>query len=101
MSNDKPDYPPIRRVITGHDDAHVAKVLVDAPATNAKYPSAGTVSTLIWCTEDAPAAVPVGEAPEDMGARILGTAPPPKGHPVRRDRFPARQRGAYAPHGNH
>jgi quercetin dioxygenase-like cupin family protein len=79
MSNDKPDYPPIRRVITGHDDARVAKVLVDAPATNAKYPSAGTVSTLIWCTEDAPAAVPVGEAPEDMGARILGTAPPPKG----------------------
>jgi quercetin dioxygenase-like cupin family protein len=79
MSSEKPDYPPIRRVITGHDGARVAKVLIDAPATNAKYPSAGTVSTLIWCTDGAPAAIPVGEAPEDMGARILGTAPPPKG----------------------
>jgi quercetin dioxygenase-like cupin family protein len=79
MSNEKPDYPPIRRVVTGHDDARVAKVLVDALATNAKYPSPGTVSTMIWCTEGAPAAIPVGEAPEDMGARIIGTAPPPKG----------------------
>ena len=79
MSNEKPDYPPIRRVVTGHDDARVAKVLIDAPATNAKFPSPGTVSTMIWCTEGAPAAIPVGEAPEDMGARIIGTAPPPKG----------------------
>ena len=79
MSNEKPDYPPIRRVVTGHDEARVAKVLIDAPATNAKFPSPGTVSTMIWCTEGAPAAIPVGEAPEDMGARIIGTAPPPKG----------------------
>jgi quercetin dioxygenase-like cupin family protein len=79
MSNDKPDYPPIRRVITGHDDARIAKVLIDAPATNAKFPSPGTVSTMIWCTDSAPATVPVGETPEDMGARILGTAPPSKG----------------------
>jgi len=79
MSNEKPDYPPIRRVVTGHDDARVAKVLVDALATNAKYPSPGTVSTMIWCTEGAPAAIPVGAAPEDMGARTIGTAPPPKG----------------------
>jgi quercetin dioxygenase-like cupin family protein len=79
MSNEKPDYPPIRRVVTGHDKANVAKVLTDGPALNAKYPSAGTVSTMIWCTDGAPAAIPVGEAPEDMGARILGTAPPAKG----------------------
>jgi quercetin dioxygenase-like cupin family protein len=79
MSNEKPEYPPIRRVVTGHDDARVAKVLVDAPATNAKYPSPGTVSTLIWTTDSAPAAIPVGGVPEDMGARIMGTAPPPKG----------------------
>jgi quercetin dioxygenase-like cupin family protein len=79
MSSEKPDYPPIRRVITGHDGAHIAKVLIDGPATNAKYPSVGTVSTLIWCTDGAPASIPVGEVPEDMGARILGTAPPPKG----------------------
>jgi quercetin dioxygenase-like cupin family protein len=79
MSNEKPDYPPIRRVVTGHDDARVAKVLIDAPASNAKYPSPGTVSTLIWTTDSAPAGIPAGEAPEDMGARIVGTAPPAKG----------------------
>jgi quercetin dioxygenase-like cupin family protein len=79
MSNEKPDYPPIRRVITGHDEARVAKVLIDAPATNAKFPSPGTVSTMIWCTDGAPAAIPAGDTPEDMGARIIGTAPPPKG----------------------
>jgi quercetin dioxygenase-like cupin family protein len=72
-------YPPIRRVVTGHDEAHVAKVLVDAPATNAKHPQPGQVSTMMWCTEGAPAAIPIGEQPEDMGARILGTAPPRNG----------------------
>lgn len=79
MSNDKPAYPPIRRVVTGHDSANVAKVLIDKPATNAKYPSPGTVSTMIWCTDSAPARVPVGENAEDMGARIIGTAPPARG----------------------
>lgn len=77
--NDNPNYPPIRRVITGHDSADVAKVLIDGAATNAKYPSPGTVSTLIWCTDGTPAAIPVGERIEDMGARILGTAPPANG----------------------
>jgi quercetin dioxygenase-like cupin family protein len=79
MSNDNPNYPPIRRVVTGHDGAHVAKVLVDGPASNAKYPSPGTVSTMIWCTDGTPADIAVGESPDDMGARILGTAPPANG----------------------
>jgi quercetin dioxygenase-like cupin family protein len=73
------DYPPIRRVVTGHDDTGLAKVLFDAPATNVKRPQPGLVSTMIWCTDGAPADIAIGEAPEDMGARILGTAPPPKG----------------------
>jgi quercetin dioxygenase-like cupin family protein len=72
-------YPPIRRVVTGHDEGHVAKVLLDGPATNAKHPQSGLVSTMMWCTDGAPAAIPVGEQPEDMGARILGTAPPRNG----------------------
>ncbi len=72
-------YPPIRRVVTGHDAAHVAKVLLDGPATNAKYPQPGQVSSLMWCTDSAPATIPIGEKPEDMGARILGTAPPRNG----------------------
>jgi len=79
MSADKPDYPPIRRVITGHDAGNVAKVLIDSAATNAKYPGPGTVSTLMWCTDHTPAAISVGEHIEDMGARILGTAPPANG----------------------
>lgn len=64
---------------TGHDEAHVAQVLIDGPATNAKYPQPGQVSTLMWCTAGAPAEIPIGEKPEDMGARIIGTAPPPSG----------------------
>lgn len=72
-------YPPIRRVVTGHDDDHVAKVLIDAPATNAKRPSPGLVSTLIWSTDATPGQLPIGTQIEDQGARILGTAPPKNG----------------------
>jgi len=79
MSNDKPDYPPIRRVVTGHDSGNVAKVLMDSAASNAKYPSPGAVSTMIWCSDQTPAAIPAGENIEDMGARMLGTPPPPNG----------------------
>ena len=72
-------YPPIRRFVTGHDADHVAKVLMQGPATNAKYPSPGTVSTLIWSTDRTPADIAVGEEVEDLGARIIGTAPPANG----------------------
>lgn len=78
MTDTKPDYPPIRRIITGHD-GDVAKVLIDSAATNAKYPAPGTVSTLIWSTDKSPAQIPAGIYVEDMGARIMGTAPPPNG----------------------
>ena len=72
-------YPPIRRFVTGHDADHVAKVLMQGPATNAKYPSPGTVSTLIWSTDRTPADIAVGEEIEDLGACIIGTAPPANG----------------------
>jgi len=71
--------PPIRRVVTGHDSNKVAKVLIDAPATNSKGPGTGLVSTLIWSTDRTPAQVPIGEEIEDMGERVLGSAPPPSG----------------------
>lgn len=70
---------PIRRIVTGHDDADVAKVLTDAPATNSKKAGNGAVSTLIWCTDGTPADIPAGTGFEDMGARIVGTQPPPNG----------------------
>jgi quercetin dioxygenase-like cupin family protein len=70
------EYPAIRRIVTGHDADGIAKVLIDGPATNAKIPSPGTVSTLMWCTDQAPADISIGSDIEDMGARIIGTAPP-------------------------
>lgn len=79
MANEKPNHPPVRRVVTGHDLNNVAKVIIDGPATNKKYPRPGAVATLIWATCETPANMPVGEDFEDMGARILGTAPPPNG----------------------
>ena len=79
MADDKPSYPPIRRVVTGHDANNKAKVILDSPATNAKHPQPGMVSTMMWCTDGAPCAMPIGENAEDMGARIIGTAPPAKG----------------------
>jgi quercetin dioxygenase-like cupin family protein len=73
-----PGYPPIRRVVTGHDGSDNPVVLLDGAATNEKYPDTDVVSTLIWSSDAMPVPVPLGAA-EDMGARILGSAPPPNG----------------------
>ena len=70
---------PVRRVVTGHDANDVAKVLIDGEAMNKKSSRPGNVSTLIWSTDATPADISVGEDVEDLGARILGTAPPPLG----------------------
>jgi len=70
---------PIRRVVTGHDDKNVAKVIIEGPATNTKRPREGVASTLMWSSDQMPADIAVGENAEDMGARILGTAPPENG----------------------
>jgi quercetin dioxygenase-like cupin family protein len=72
-------HKPIRRVITGHDGKNVAKVIREGPAANTKIPREGVASTLMWCTDAMPADIGVGENAEDMGARILGTAPPENG----------------------
>ena len=79
MSEEKPNPKPVRRVVTGHDANKVAKVLIDAPAANRKFLPSGIVSTLIWATDRTPADIAVGEAGEDLGARMLGTAPPANG----------------------
>jgi quercetin dioxygenase-like cupin family protein len=70
-------FPPIRRVITGHDKNNVAKVLIDGPATNHKGIEGR--STLMWITDENPSDISVGEKVEDLGARIIGTAPPANG----------------------
>jgi quercetin dioxygenase-like cupin family protein len=73
------DTPPIRRVVTGHGASQLAKILIDGPATNQRTSKSGGVSTLIWCTDQTPADISIGEDAEDMGARMLGTPPPPNG----------------------
>src|ERR1700758_3541272 len=71
--------PPIRRGITGHGRNNIAKVIIDAPATNAKQGASGATSTLIWSTDSTPADIAVSEDIEDLGARIIGTPPPENG----------------------
>jgi quercetin dioxygenase-like cupin family protein len=72
-------HKPIRRVVTGHDGKNVAKVLIEGPAANTKTPREGVASTLMWCTDAMPADIAIGDNAEDMGGRILGTAPPVNG----------------------
>jgi quercetin dioxygenase-like cupin family protein len=70
---------PIRRIVTGHDDMAVAKALMDGAPPLVRSVGAGTVSTLIWCTDSAPADISSGLDVEDMGLRQTGTAPPKNG----------------------
>ena len=77
MANES--FPPIRRIVTGHRPDNTATVLIDAPAVNRRRSKSGGQSTLIWCTDRTPADIAVGEDIEDMGARVLGTPPPPNG----------------------
>ncbi len=69
----------IHRIVTGHDNSGIAKVLIDDSANNAKGTRPGMSSTLIWATDRNPADIAIGENIEDMGARKLGTAPPANG----------------------
>ena len=92
MSENTP-FPPLRRIVTGHDSRDVAKVIMDGAPTNARHGAAGNVSTLIWCTDSCPADISVGEHVEDMGARKLGTSPPPNGTRVTVIDFPPNKPG--------
>lgn len=71
--------PRIRRIVTGHGEDRIARAIGDDFATNAKQAGNGAVSTLIWSTDRTPADIRVGADFEDMGARIIGTQPPPSG----------------------
>ena len=70
---------PIRRIITGHDSNNKAKVLIDGPAPNIRGNRPGQFTTLMWCSDEMPLDMAVGEDVEDMGARKLGTYPPVNG----------------------
>jgi Cupin domain len=73
--SERPDFPPIRRIVTGHGPDGVPVVILDQPATNKKTPVAGVASTLIWSTDTMPTSIARGLTIEDMGERILGSAP--------------------------
>lgn len=70
---------PIRRIITGHRSDNTATVIIDDIASNIRSGRTGQFTTLMWCTDGAPATMPVGETAEDMGQRKLGTYPPVNG----------------------
>jgi len=79
MSEAATAAPPLRRVVTGHDTAKVAKVMIDGPMTNERRPGPGMVTRLLWCTDGTPADISIGDKFEDMGQRTLGIAPPANG----------------------
>jgi quercetin dioxygenase-like cupin family protein len=80
MTIDKERFPPVRRVVTGHTADNVGKPLLDGPAENrTSHSNPGIRSTLIWSTDRMPAEISVGEAIEDMGARMIGVVPPQNG----------------------
>ena len=98
MADEAPGYKPVRRVVTGHDSKNVAKVLMDGPAGNVKFPGPGTASATIWCTDATLADIAVGESIEDFGARSHD--PATRQWLFRRRRLPARQRTLHAPYRN-
>jgi len=93
MAPTESTLPPIRRVVTGHDKNNVAKVLLDGPATNHRESRPGSRATLIWSTDATPADISVGDDIEDLGARILGTAPTENGTRFTINEIPAGRPG--------
>ena len=77
--------PPVRRIVTGHDADGRAVVTLDGPAPNRQVRPHGTVSTLIWGTDQTPAEV---WSAEDYGQRENVVQPPPLGSWFRIVDFP-------------
>jgi hypothetical protein len=76
---------PVRRVVTGHRPDGRSTVVMDAAAPNVKQRQAGNGSTLLWVTDEAPAALSGGA---DRAARAIGVPPPPRGTIFRIAEFP-------------
>jgi quercetin dioxygenase-like cupin family protein len=79
---------PVRRVVTGTRGGQ-AIILHDGPAPNAKVRPSGLVSTLLWTTEESPAAL----APRDRGNLDIGIPPPRGGSIFRVVDFPPGAKG--------
>ena len=82
-----------RRVVTGHDANGKAVVLHDGPATNVNVrPVTGNVSTLLWVTDTAPAAL--SDMTPDPALRTIGVTPSPSGSILRIIEYPPGKEGA-------
>ena len=81
MSDTKQPPRKVRRVVTGHDRAGRAKVIIDGFADNVKSSQPTSCSIAVWASDTMPIEIPVGEAGEveDCGRRTLPTQPPPLG----------------------
>ncbi len=80
------DLPPIRRVVTGHDSGGRAIVTMDGPPSNRNQRPGGTVSSVIWGSDETPAEI---WGTEDFGARENVLQPPVMGSWFRIVDFPA------------
>lgn len=68
----------LRRVVTGHDGANVAKVLLDTVVPSQDTGRSDAQVYAVWNTAATPADIAIGEAVEDRGA-LPHKTPPPKG----------------------
>lgn len=75
----------IRRVVTGYDATGRAVVVIDGTAPNQKVRPYGTISTLIWGSDETPAEI---WSDEDFGAPESEIPPAPRGTWFRFVEFP-------------
>lgn len=80
------EEPPIRRIVTGYDQDGKSIITMDGPAPNRNVRPHGTVSTVIWGTDETPCEI---WSEEDFGLRENVVQPPPRGSWFRIVEFPA------------
>ena len=74
----------VRRIVTGHHADGRSTVLIDGASPNVKQRQAGNASTLLWVTDETPAAL----SESDRAARDIGVPPPTRGSIFRVAEFP-------------
>ena len=84
------ELPPIRRIVTGHDANGKAVIAMDGAPPGRNERPGGTVSILIWTSDETPAEIWTGE---DFGTRENIVQPPPRGSGFRIVDFPAHDPG--------
>jgi quercetin dioxygenase-like cupin family protein len=83
---------PLRRVVTGHDAASVAKVLTDT-LVPAQHGKSDAIVHAVWNTGDVPVDISVGEDIDDRGALPHRTPPPSNGTRLTIIDYPPGNRG--------